>query len=119
MNFTELMQQAQQHAQKLTGEIEKAQQSLADTQTTGTAGAGASKVTVSMNGLYEIIDLKIPPELFQTPDVLTDLIIAASKDAANKVRTISQKMVTNLAGSMQFPGNLQELLQSEEKKDKE
>jgi len=107
-----LMQQAQQQAQKLTTQIEKAQEELSNTQATGDAGAGAVKVT--MNGRYEVTSLHISQELHATPEAIAPLVITAVNKAVEKIKKISQKMVAGLAGQMQFPGNINELLTSDD-----
>lgn len=106
-----LMQQAQQQAQKLTSQIEKAQADLGNTQAIGEAGAGAVKAT--MNGRYELTALYISQELYSTPEALSPLVMSAVNKAVEKIKKISQKMVANLAGQMQFPGNIDALLKTD------
>jgi DNA-binding YbaB/EbfC family protein len=50
------------------------------------ASAGGGIVTVAMNGIKELMDLKIDPEIFRSGDVqmLQDLIIAAINEASRK-----------------------------------
>lgn len=50
------------------------------------ASAGGGIVTVAMNGIKELVDLKIDPEVFKSGDaeMLQDLIIAAINEASRK-----------------------------------
>lgn len=116
--FGELMQQAQLHAQKLQAEIEKTQEELGNTQATGNAGAGMVKVT--MNGRYYTTKVEIDHRVLrESPETVGQLMAAAFNNTVEKIQKISQKMVSTLAGSMQMPGNFNEMLPSDDTENKE
>jgi DNA-binding YbaB/EbfC family protein len=76
-NLQQLMKQAQQMQQQLMS----AQQELAATEVTGTAGGGL--VTATVTGAGEVVSVKIKPEAVDPDDVesLEDLVVAAIRDA--------------------------------------
>ena len=96
MNMREL-QKAQQKLMKM-------QQELEETEFTGTAGGGA--VTITMNGKFETTAVKIDPEAFNAEDIadLEVMVLAASKDAFNKVSEAQQKMMASITGGLRIPG---------------
>ena len=90
--------------QKMQQKLLKMQEELEATQFVGTAGGGA--VTITMTGKFEIVAVKIDPEAF-TPEDVTDLevmVLAAAKDAFNKVTDAQQKIVGNMTSGMRLPG---------------
>ncbi len=115
-NLGDLMQQAQEHAQKLQSGIEKAQEELSNTQATADAGAGAVQVT--MNGRYVTTKVVVSPKICTgTPEeistLIATLVLAANNATTEKVQKISQKMLTGLAGTMELPKGLQEIFKGE------
>ena len=86
--------------QKMQQKLMRMQEELEASQFTGTAGGGA--VTIIMSGKFEISAVKIDPEAFNADDIaeLEVMILAAAKDAHNKVSDAQQK----LAGSVRIPG---------------
>lgn len=90
--------------QKLQQRLMKMQEELESSQFTGTAGGGA--VTITMSGKYEISAVKIDPDAFNTEDIaeLEVMILAAAKDAHNKVTEAQQKITSSITGGMRIPG---------------
>ncbi len=86
--------------QKMQQRLLKMQEELENTLFTGTAGGGA--VTITMSGKFEITAVKIDPEAFNAEDIaeLEVMVLAAAKDAHNKVTEAQQKMT----GSLKIPG---------------
>jgi DNA-binding YbaB/EbfC family protein len=86
--------------QKMQQKLMRMQEELEASQFTGTAGGGA--VTLTMSGKFEISTVKIDPEAFNADDIaeLEVMILAAAKDAHNKVSEAQQK----LASSVRIPG---------------
>ena len=82
--------------QKMQQKLMKMQEELEVTQFTGTAGGGA--VTITMSGKYEISAVKIDPEAFNADDIaeLEVMVLAATKDAYNKVSDAQQKLANNV-----------------------
>ncbi len=81
---------------ELQNQMVEAQASLEEEVVTATVGGGA--VTVEMTGAQEIRSIRIEPEVVDPEDVemLQDLILAALKEAQEKV----QKMVTERMGPL-------------------
>lgn len=90
--------------QKIQQKLMKMQEELEASQFTGTAGGGA--VTIAMSGKFEITAVKIDPEAFNAEDIaeLEVMVLAAAKDAFNKVTEAQQKLVSNATGGMRIPG---------------
>ena len=98
-NLGQMMKQAQQMQAKMA----ELQETLAEAETTGTAGGGMVQVT--MNGKGELRAVKIDPGLL-TPDdveVLEDLIVAAANDAKAKVETQVAEEMQKLTGGIALP----------------
>jgi len=75
------VQQLLQQAQRMQEQLLSAQQSLAETEITGTAGGGL--VTATVTGAGELVSLDIAPSVVDPTDVetLCDLVVAAVRDA--------------------------------------
>jgi nucleoid-associated protein EbfC len=89
---------------QVQNQMEQMQATLAATLVTGTAGGGA--VTVEMTGDQEVKAIKIKPEVVDPEDVemLQDLILAAFKEAQDKVRAMVNKTFGPLAGGLDLGG---------------
>ena len=79
------MQQMMRQAQEMQKQMDKIKAELAETAIEATSGGGM--VTVEMTGAYELINLKIKPEVIDAddPEMLEDLVIAAVNEALNQV----------------------------------
>jgi len=90
--------------QKMQQKIIKMQEEMEARQFTGTAGGGA--VTITMSGKYEMLAVKIDPEAFNAEDIaeLEVMILAAAKDAFNRVTEAQQQLISNATGGMKLPG---------------
>ncbi len=91
-----LLQQAQQMQQQLLG----AQEELARTEVTGTAGGGLVRATVTGTG--ELTALSIDPSAIDPDDAegLADLVVAAIRDANRAAQELSQRAMGPLAGGL-------------------
>jgi nucleoid-associated protein EbfC len=91
-NLQQIMKQAQQMQQQLM----EAQQELAATQISGTAGGGL--VTATVTGGGEVVSVKISPDAVDPEDVesLEDLVVAAIRDA----NRAAQEMQTEKMGPL-------------------
>lgn len=98
-NLQEMMQQAKQQAEMLQKKME---------QTVVEASAGGGTVTVKMDGRKQVLAIKIDPEAVKEGDVemLQDLVLAASNDAAKKVDEESQKKMGGMLGGLGLPPGL-------------
>ena len=93
-----------QAAQKMQGEVTKLQDELA--KKTCEASAGGGMVTATVNGQFEVVSIKIDPEVVNPSDVdmLQDLVAAAVNQAVAKVREMTQSEMAKLTGGLGIPG---------------
>ena len=101
------MQQLMKQAQKMQQQMVAAQQELAQTQVSGSAGGGLVSATVTGSG--EVLSIKIDPRAVDPDDVesLEDLVVAAVRDAARAAAELAeQKMgpLTQGMGGLGLPG---------------
>jgi DNA-binding YbaB/EbfC family protein len=98
-NLGGLMKQAQQ----MQAKMQEMQAKLETMQITGEAGAGMVRVTLSGKG--EMKGIKLDPKLADPADMemLEDLIIAAHRDAKNKIDAQTADEMQKVTGGMQLP----------------
>jgi DNA-binding YbaB/EbfC family protein len=100
------MNQAAMMAQvrKMQQEMAKAQEDLASTVVSGTAGG--SLVTVEMSCDYRVKSVKLKKETIdpEDPEMLEDLIVVAVNDAVAKAQDTSSKRMSSVTGGMRIPG---------------
>jgi len=89
---------------KMQGDMEKAQEELAEEVVTGSAGGGM--VEVDMDGHQTVHALRVKPEVVDPDDVemLEDLLVAAINDAAEKVKTLTEERMGGLTAGLNIPG---------------
>ena len=98
------MQQIFAAAQQMQAQLANAQQALADSEVTGTAGGGAVRAVVS--GAGELLDLTIDPGVIDTSDpaetatTVADLVLAAVRDAARAAADLQQRQLDALSGGV-------------------
>jgi DNA-binding YbaB/EbfC family protein len=98
------MQQLFQAAQQMQTQLMNAQQALADTEVTGTAGGGAVRAVVS--GAGELLDLTIEPGVIDPADpaetaaTVADLVLAAVRDASRAATELQQRQLGALSGGV-------------------
>jgi DNA-binding YbaB/EbfC family protein len=99
-NLNKLLKQAQ----KMQAQVMRAQEDLKTKQVEGTAGGGM--VTVTMNGGQELVSIKINPQAVDPNDVemLEDLVLAAFKNAQEKIQEMSSQTFGSLTSGMNIPG---------------
>jgi DNA-binding YbaB/EbfC family protein len=100
------MKQVQLMAQvkKMQADMVKAQEELANTVVTGTAGGGAVTVELTCDQRVKSVTLKkeaVDPEDVET---LEDLITVALNDALAKSLETSQQRMASVTGGMRIPG---------------
>lgn len=100
MDMSQIMQQAQQFQQKLSG----LQNELAERTVTSSVGGGMVQATV--NGRHQLVDLRIEKAVInpEDPEMLRDLITAAVNDAMAKAQEMIQAEMGKLTGGMNIPG---------------
>jgi DNA-binding YbaB/EbfC family protein len=91
-------------AQKLQGDVAKMQEDLARMECEASSGGGM--VTARVNGEYQLVSIKIDPEVIDPGDagMLQDLIVAAVNQAMTKMRDLAQKEMSKLTGGLNIPG---------------
>lgn len=89
---------------KMQGDMEKAQEELAEEIVTGSAGGGM--VEVDMDGHQAVQALRIKPEVVDPDDVemLEDLLLAAIGDASEKVKSLTEERMGGFADGLSIPG---------------
>jgi DNA-binding YbaB/EbfC family protein len=95
-DMAQLLQQAQQMQQDLAA----AQEELADTEVTGSAGG--ELVTATMTGTGELTALTIAPAAVDPDDIetLQDLIVAAVRDASRAAAELTAERMGPLTGGL-------------------
>ena len=91
-------------AQAMQGRMKEMQARLATLSVEGSAGGGA--VTVSVSGLQKILSCRIAPPLLVAGDAeaLEALVVAATNDALDKLRSVAQAEMASVAGGLDVPG---------------
>ena len=94
------MQQILQQAQQMQEQLAAAQEELANAETTGSAGGGLVKATVTGSG--ELRGLVIDPKAVDPEDTetLADLIVAAVRDASSSAQQLAADKMGGLAGGL-------------------
>ena len=92
------MQELIKQAQKMQQQMMAAQEELAQSEVTGTAGGGL--VTATVSGIGELTGLTIDPQAVDPDDTetLADLVVAAVRDARGNAETLQQQKMGPLAG---------------------
>jgi len=93
-----------EQAQAMQAQLQSAQEELKDTEVTGTAGGDL--VTATMNGSMELMKLDIKPEAVDPEDVegLSDLVVAAVRDAQHNAQALANSKLGPLAGGADLGG---------------
>lgn len=99
-NLQNMLQQAKNMKQK----IDELKEQLGDERIEASAGGGM--VNVTMNGKFEVVDVKIDPEVINQddPEMLETLVRAAMNDAVRKVQELVKDKMTELTGGFEIPG---------------
>jgi DNA-binding YbaB/EbfC family protein len=97
------MQQLLKQAQKMQQQMVSAQQELAETEVSGTAGGGL--VTATVTGAGEVLGVKIDPKAVDPDDVesLEDLVVAAIRDASRAAAALAEQTMGPLTQGMGGP----------------
>lgn len=97
------MQQIMQQAAQLQEQLMSAQQELEEIEVSGTAGGGL--VTAKVSGSMELRGLTIDPKVVDPDDVdtLSDLVVAAVRDATHNAQQLAAEKMGPLAGGGGMP----------------
>lgn len=93
MNIQKLMKQAQEMQQKLIRE---------QGELVVEASVGGGMVNVKMNGLKQLVEVRVDPEVLDPsdPSMLSDLVLAAVNEAGRKVDEELQQKLGGMAGGL-------------------
>ncbi len=93
MNVRKMMQQAQAMQERLQREL---------AETTLEASVGGGMVTVTVNGLKQVLAVRIDPEAIDPadPGLLQDLVLAAVNEAGRRVDEAMREKMGGLAGAL-------------------
>jgi len=102
MNFNPL--DLMKNAQKIQEQMGSFQDKLAAITETGSAGGGM--VEVDLNGKFELLAVRIAPEIGGEGDLemMQDLIVAAFSNGHEKIRMAMTRELGAMAGGMGIPG---------------
>jgi nucleoid-associated protein EbfC len=102
MNIQKMLKQAQQMQAKLA----EAQDEIGKQTAEGTAGSGAVKIT--LNGKGEMTAIVLSPDVCSADDreMLEDLLMAAHRDAKEKMDAIISDTMSSATGGMNLPAGM-------------
>ena len=94
------MQALMKQAQKMQAQLAAAQEELAETEVTGSAGGGL--VTARVTGAGEVVGISIDPKAVDPDDVesLEDLVVAALRDASATAQALAAEKMGPLTGGL-------------------
>ena len=96
------MAQLMQQAQKMQENMRKVQESLANIEVEGQAGAGLVKVLMTCRN--DVRRVTIDPSLLaEDKDMLEDLVAAAFNDAVRKAEATSQEKLSGFTAGLNLP----------------
>ena len=98
------------HAREFGGRMQEMNEKLKDLRVEGIAAGGL--VTVSVNGLQELVSCKIDPGVFQQGDaeLLEELIVNAVNDAIDESRYLQAETMKSLSANVDM-GSLTGILE--------
>lgn len=94
------MHQMLKQVQQMQAEMERLQTEVASE--TVEASAGGGMVTVKANGTREIVSVEIKPEAINAsdPEMLEDLVVAATNEALRAAERMLQEKLGSLMGGL-------------------
>jgi len=95
------MQQLLKQAQKMQAQMQEAQEKLATTELTGTAGGGLVEATVS--GAGEVLRIRIDRAAVDPDDMesLEDLVLAAVRNGQEQAHELGESTMAPVTGGAQ------------------
>jgi hypothetical protein len=97
------IQQMMKQAKKMQEQLAKQQEELAGK--TFEASSGGGMVTATVNGKFELLNLKVDPEVVDKEDIdmLQDLVVAAVNEATRQAQEAAQNLMGGLMGGAGMP----------------
>jgi len=91
-------------AQEMGGKLQTINEQMKQQSVSGSAGGGMVEVTV--NGLGEVLQLKIDPELVEKGEreMIEDLVPAAINQAQSRAKDIHAEAMKSLTAGLNIPG---------------
>lgn len=101
MDIQKLMRQAQ----KMQSDLAKIEEEINQAEYTGTSG-GAEGVSVTVNGKFEVQEVRIPEELMEkdSREMLQDMLLIAMNEAVSAARKDREDRIGAAAGGLNLPG---------------
>jgi len=96
------MQQMMKQAQKMQDQMKGIQEEMERSEFSGSSGGGA--VTVTCNGKYEFLSVKIKEDALGDREMLEDLVLAALQDASNRVTDTMEQKMSKITAGLNIPG---------------
>ena len=97
--------QLMKQAQKMQGEMAKAQEALAELEVTGEAGGGLVRLTMTCK--HEVRSIAIDDALVgDDREMLEDVLVAAFNDALRKVDDTVKEKFAGMGAGLGLPGGL-------------
>lgn len=92
------------NAQGITSRIDEVSEDLKARRATGVAGGGM--VEVEVNGLGQVLSVRIDPQLVESNEreMIQDLLPAAINEAASKAKKMHVEAMKEITGGMSLPG---------------
>tara|TARA_Y100000590_G_scaffold287175_1_gene323288 strand:- start:490 stop:807 length:318 start_codon:yes stop_codon:yes gene_type:complete len=90
-------------AKEIEAKMKESQEKIKDIRVEGVSGANSVKVT--LNGDGEMVNLEISQETIKEgKEILEDLIIAATNQAREKLKTKTSEEISKATGGLGIPG---------------
>ncbi len=104
MNFRGGMGELMRQAGRIQRKVEKRREELSAE--TFEASAGNDKVSAVANGIPELTEVRIAPELLSEEDLemVQDLVVAAANAALTKAREHVDAEIEKITGGLSLPG---------------
>lgn len=100
--MTDGLENLMRQAQRMQGDLQRAQAEIASLECTGESGAGLVRVVV--NGRHDVKSVTLAPELQgEELSLLADLLAAAVNDANRKLDKLSKDKMVGLTAGLNLP----------------
>ena len=91
-------------AQKMQREMDLAREEIREMTVEGSAGGGAARVEVDGDGTVKAVHLSGDAGLGDDMSALSDLVLAAVRDAQTRAEQVKRERLSEVTGGMDLPG---------------
>ena len=91
-------------AQKMQREMDLAREEIREMTVEGSAGGGAARVEVDGDGTVKAVHLSEDAGLGDHMSALSDLVLAAVRDAQTRAEQVKRERLSEVTGGMDLPG---------------